>query len=125
MSANSKAALSYICRLHPKQGALLAEKCVELGVPPGPLYGQLKNGEDITLPCGRLVRAVDVRTPDDAGPVFLVVECPDESYLDDFLSQPQLLKLQQISGATELEAPQVIVHFTPIEVISLLSLLSI
>ena len=116
MKRNIKSAVSYICRLHPKQGTLQADMCFKLGVPVGPLYGQLKNGEDITLPCGRIVRAVDVRTPDDPGPVFIVVECPDETYLQDFISQPQFIKLQQRSGASELEAPQIVAHFTPMEV---------
>lgn len=115
MNPSSKAALAYICRLHPKQGMLMAEKCVEFGVPPGPLYGQLKAGQDITLPNGKTVLASDVRSPDDPGPVFVVVECPDESYLDNFVSEPQLRKLQRRNGATELDCPKVVVHFTPIE----------
>lgn len=112
----SKAALAYICRLHPKQGMLVADKCVELGVPPGPLYGQLKAGSNITLPNGKTVLASDVRTPDDPGPVFLVVECPDESYLDSFVTEQKFSPLQARNGASEIDSPQVIVHFTPIEV---------
>lgn len=116
VNSASKAALAYICRLHPKQGMLLAEKCVDFGVPPGPLYGQLKAGLDITLPNGKTVLAKDVRTPDDPGPTFLVVECPDESYLENFVSEPKFRPFQARNGATELDSPQVIVHFTPLEV---------
>ena len=94
----------------------MAQKCVDFGVPPGPLYGQLKAGQDITLPGGKIVLASDVRSPDDPGPVFLVVECPDESYLDNFVSEPQLRQLQKRNGASELDSPQIIVHFTPVEV---------
>ena len=112
----TKAVLAYICRLQPKQGMLLAQKCVDLGVPPGPLYGQLKNGQDVTLPDGKTILASDVRSPDDPGPLFLVVECPDESFLDNFVSEPQLRKFQKSNEANELDSPQIIVHFTPIEV---------
>ena len=113
---SSKAALAYLCRLHPKQGMLMAEKCIEFGVTPGPLYGKLKAGMDITLPNGKVVLASDVRTPDDPGPTFLVVECPNESYLENFISEPRLTQLQKRNGVTELDSPKVIVHFTPAEV---------
>jgi ribonuclease Z len=64
-------ALSYICRLKARAGSLCLERCVEKGVPPGPLLGKLKAGEDITLADGTLVKSADVRMPDDPGPVFL------------------------------------------------------
>jgi ribonuclease Z len=47
------------------------EKCVKFGVPPGPLLGKLKSGEDVTLANGNLVKASDVCDPDDPGPVFI------------------------------------------------------
>lgn len=81
------------------------------------MYGQLKAGKNVTLPNGKVILASDVRTPDDPGPVFLVVECPNESYLENFVSEQKFKKLQARKGANELDSPQVIVHFTPIEVV--------
>lgn len=52
-------------------GTLDLEKCVEFGVKPGPMLGMLKNGQDVVLPDGTLVRSKDVKTPDDPGPVFI------------------------------------------------------
>lgn len=66
-----KIAMSYLCKLHPRPGALNLEACVERGVPPGPLLGRLKAGKDITLPDGRIVKSSDVTSPDDPGPVFI------------------------------------------------------
>lgn len=63
--------MCYICRLQPRPGALNLDKCVKNGVPPGPLLGLLKNGEDVTLQNGTVVKSVDVCEPDDPGPVFL------------------------------------------------------
>lgn len=63
--------ISYICKLQPRPGALSLEKCVEKGVPPGPLLGQLKNGNDVTLENGTVVKADDVRGISDPGPVFM------------------------------------------------------
>lgn len=63
--------VAYICTLKKRMGTLDLAKCVELGVKPGPLLGQLKNGQDIVLPNGKLVQSSDVKTPDDPGPVFI------------------------------------------------------
>lgn len=52
-------------------GTLDLAKCVELGVKPGPLLGQLKAGADVLLPDGKLVQSKQVKTPDDPGPVFI------------------------------------------------------
>lgn len=63
--------MAYICKLQPRPGALLLDKCVQHGVPPGPLLGKLKAGEDITLESGVTVRSSDVCEPNDPGPVFI------------------------------------------------------
>lgn len=72
------AAMCYVCKLKPKIGTLSLEACVEKGVPPGPLLSKLKNGEDVVLSDGTLVRSCDVKDPDCPGPVFigrLIVLC--------------------------------------------------
>lgn len=111
-----KIAISYVCRLHPKPGTLLLEKCVEEGVPAGPLYGQLKAGKDITLECGKLIRAESVCSPNDPGPIFLVIDCPDESYLENLVTNPIINQFRTLTGGNDLETPEVVVHFTPNEV---------
>lgn len=63
--------MSYICKLHPRAGKLSLEKCVEKGVKPGPLFGQLKAGADITLPDGTVVLSKDVCSPITPGPTFI------------------------------------------------------
>jgi ribonuclease Z len=52
---------------HDHTGELLVDKLRELGVPAGPVYGQLKNGQDVTLADGRLIRASDVIGPAKRG----------------------------------------------------------
>lgn len=63
--------MCYVCRLNSRPGALSLEKCVEAGVPPGPLLGQLKGGKDIVLPSGVVVKSKDVCLPDDPGPIMI------------------------------------------------------
>ena len=61
----------YICKLHPRIGALDINKCIEAGVKPGPNLGKLKAGEDITLPDGKVVKSKDVVSDPEPGPSFI------------------------------------------------------
>ncbi|XP_026725255.1 zinc phosphodiesterase ELAC protein 2 isoform X2 [Trichoplusia ni] len=101
--------VAYICTLKKRLGTLDLAKCVELGVKPGPMLGQLKNGQDVVLPDGSLVLSKDVKTPDDPGPVFIVLDVPDLSYLKEaeFSSH-----FDNDTNPPE-NIPTLIVHFTP------------
>ncbi|XP_060521936.1 ribonuclease Z, mitochondrial isoform X2 [Cylas formicarius] len=107
--------MSYICQLQARPGALNLDACVRKGVPPGPLLGRLKNGEDIVLANGTVVASSQVREPDDPGPVFLVVDCPSVDYLDNFVNNREFKKHQKFAGKDD-EAAFLVVHFTPQEV---------
>ncbi|WCF06089.1 ribonuclease Z [Paenibacillus thiaminolyticus] len=43
-----------------RPGKLRIEVLEQMGIPPGPLYGKLKRGEDVTLPDGRRIAAAAV-----------------------------------------------------------------
>ncbi|XP_059488461.1 ribonuclease Z, mitochondrial-like [Neocloeon triangulifer] len=107
--------ISFICKLHPKKGKLLLEQCEKFGVPLGPLLGKLKAGEDVILQDGTEVKSSDVTSPNDPGPTFIVVECPDESFLPSLLSRPEFKKHQ----TDDPEAVFAIFHFTPPQVMRL------
>ncbi|KAF6198835.1 hypothetical protein GE061_006858 [Apolygus lucorum] len=108
--------MCYIVRLQPRPGSLCLEKCVEAGVPPGPLLGRLKGGEDVVLDDGRIVRSSDVTMSADPGPVFLVVECPDESFLDSFVQNSAFSKYQVGQAGVD-EMPMLVAHFSPRQII--------
>ncbi|XP_070065958.1 ribonuclease Z, mitochondrial isoform X2 [Drosophila virilis] len=106
--------LSYICKLKPRPGALNLVKCVEAGVPPGPLLGQLKNGQDVTLPCGKVVYSVDVTEPGETALSFVFIDVPSEQYLSSLQAQAEQYKQLAASELTEVA---LVVHFSPPELV--------
>lgn len=56
-----------------QEGPLNAEKLKQLGVPPGPLYGELKRGKTITLPNGTEIGGKDVLGPSIPGRIVAVL----------------------------------------------------
>jgi ribonuclease Z len=54
--------MCYIARTPDAPGKFNVQRALELGVPRGPLYGQLKNGATVTLSCGRQVTPAEVST---------------------------------------------------------------
>ncbi|XP_022232324.2 ribonuclease Z, mitochondrial [Drosophila obscura] len=108
-----KVVVNYICQLKPRPGALNLVKCVEKGVPPGPLLGQLKNGQDITLPDGKTVRSVDVTEPGETALSFVFLDVPSEHYLAGLLSHAKTIK---DLGEQQLTEVALVVHFTPHEI---------
>ncbi|KAL1472917.1 hypothetical protein MTO96_022692 [Rhipicephalus appendiculatus] len=112
---DSAPVVAYICKPHSRPGQLNLEKCVSFGVPPGPLLGELKSGRDVTLPNGTVVKSRDVVSPEEAGPVFIVVEVPSEEYLQSLL-EAEPFKSHQVTASREEHAAKVVVHFTPLSV---------
>lgn len=63
-----------------RPGHFDVEKAKALGIPSGPLYGQLKRGEDITLPDGRTFKGSDFCGPVQIGRKF--VYCTDTIFCE-------------------------------------------
>ncbi|XP_055545892.1 ribonuclease Z, mitochondrial [Wyeomyia smithii] len=108
--------MAYICKLKLRFGQLSLEKCVDKGITPGPLLGQLKNGHDVTLPDGSVVKSSDVRGPDDPGPVFIFIDLPSEAYLKDLEEKNNAFAPYQNSATTDADQAMYVIHFTPLEV---------
>jgi len=80
---------SYLFTTPPIQGKFLVEKAKALQIPPGPLYAQLKQGNDIKFQnpfSGEevLVHPHEVLERGSDGMAVLFVYCPDEYVLDQF-----------------------------------------
>lgn len=103
--------MAYICKLRERPGTLDFTKCVERGVPPGPLLGRLKNGYDVKLPNGTTVFADDVRGPAAPGSVFVFIDIPDESYLPALIDC-KAFEPHQKTAQKEDDVALVVVHFS-------------
>lgn len=60
-------AFGYRVEEKDRPGRFDVEKAMALGIPSGPLYGQLKRGETVTLPDGRQIRGTDLCGPPEPG----------------------------------------------------------
>ncbi|KAG0178101.1 Zinc phosphodiesterase ELAC protein 2 [Apophysomyces sp. BC1034] len=101
------AAISYICRGPTLLGKFDKAAAVALGIKPGPIYGKLHKGLAVTLEDGRVITPDQVSSPPVPGYVFIVVDCPDVSYVDGLISS---LKFDKYQTSDENDRPSVVVH---------------
>lgn len=92
-------------------------KCLDKGVPPGPLLGQLKNGNSITLPDGTTVHTEDVCSGSDPGPFFVLIDIPSAEFLDSFQEKEHLFARHQETATCDDDIAALVVHFSPQHVI--------
>lgn len=107
-SSNSTAA--FVCKLCDVPGKFDAQRARELGVPPSPLFKKLRNGESVVSSNGTVVHPHEVLGTPNVGPVMIVIECPDESYVSSVVSSPALQS--QFFSITNQPVP-LIVHMSP------------
>ena len=63
-----------------RPGQFNVEKAAALGIPPGPIYGQLKRGDRVTLADGRVVDGAELCGPEQPG--RKLVYCTDTIYCE-------------------------------------------
>ncbi|NWJ01093.1 RNZ2 protein, partial [Crypturellus undulatus] len=106
--------MAFLCKIHPKKGKFLVTKAQELGLPVGtpaiqPIITALKNGESVTFE-GRELLPEELCTPTDPGPVFIVLECPHEGFVDAVCENETFQRYQE--GLPENQVA-LIIHMTP------------
>lgn len=104
--------LCYLGKLTSVPGTLDFRKCMEFKVPRGPMLAELKNGQDVTLEDGTIVKSSDVRGPNQPGVSFFIVDCPSIDYLES-LATHNLLQPFYCNVDTSISH---VFHFTPYEV---------
>jgi ribonuclease Z len=67
---HSVPSLGYVLREKPRQGRFNRERAIELGIPPGPLFGRLQRGEMINIK-GKIIKPEEVIGPPRPGRVVV------------------------------------------------------
>ena len=97
---------AYICHFSPRPGRLDFNKCIELGLKPGPELGKLKRGEDVTLENGTVVKSSDVVGEASPPSAYLILDLPDNNFLSN-LTKSKLTNIKNLNT---------VFHFTPSDV---------
>jgi ribonuclease Z len=70
-----------------RPGTLLADKLIEAGVKPGPLFRKIKEGESVTLEDGRVIAPAEFLGPDQKGRIITILG--DTRYCENAISLAQ------------------------------------
>lgn len=101
------AAVSYICQGVPVPRKFNKNAALALGLKLGPVCGQLQKGISVTLEDGRVITQDMVCDPEIPGHVFMVIDCPHISYIDNLINSPKF-KDYQTGGARKVN---VMIHY--------------
>lgn len=112
--ASSSLVIAFICKLHPKKGNFLVLKAKELGLPVGtaaiaPFIAALKSGKSV-IHEGKEIFPEEVCTPTDPGPAFIVVDCPNEDFVDSICENDTFKRYQDEKSENPVS---LVIHMTP------------
>ncbi|XP_068834978.1 zinc phosphodiesterase ELAC protein 2 isoform X3 [Capricornis sumatraensis] len=105
--------VAFVCKLHVKKGNFLVLKAKELGLPVGtaaiaPIIAAVKDGKSVTYE-GREILPEEICTPPDPGITFIVVECPDEGFIQPLCENTTFRSYQEKADAPV----ALVVHMAP------------
>ncbi|KAM9596441.1 zinc phosphodiesterase ELAC protein 2 isoform 1-T1 [Trichechus inunguis] len=105
--------VAFVCKLHVKKGNFLVLKAKELGLPVGtaaiaPIIAAVKAGKSVTFE-GREILPEEICTPPDPGLAFVVVECPDEGFIQPICENAAFKRYQGKADAPV----ALVVHLAP------------
>ncbi|XP_058139441.1 zinc phosphodiesterase ELAC protein 2 isoform X2 [Dasypus novemcinctus] len=105
--------VAFVCKLHMKKGNFLVLRAKELGLPVGtaaiaPIIAAAKVGKSVTYE-GREILPEEICTPPDPGVAFIVVECPDEGFIQPICESSALERYQ---GKAD-DPVALVVHMAP------------
>ncbi|XP_066120355.1 LOW QUALITY PROTEIN: zinc phosphodiesterase ELAC protein 2 [Saccopteryx bilineata] len=110
--------VAFICKLHVRKGNFLVLKAKELGLPVGtaaiaPIIAAVKDGRSVTFE-GREILPEEICTPPDPSLAFVVVECPDQGFIQPLCENAAFQRYQGEAAAPV----ALVVHMAPESVLA-------
>ena len=92
------ASVCYVIKNHPQRGKFDFNAAMKLGVPKGPLFRTLTEGNSITLEDGSVVLPEQVLGETKEGHGIAVIELPNSSYVEPLLRRKEWSSKEVMSG---------------------------
>ena len=84
-----------------RTGTLVPEKLLALGIKPGPIYKKIKDGEEVVLPDGRVLKPVDFLGPPQKGRIVTILGDTRTCEAAPILSQNADLLIHEATFSSE------------------------
>lgn len=111
---NNVYSMSYICIPKQKKGAFNKNRAIELGLKPGPVFGELQKGKSITLENGKVVTLKDVSDEPLPSSSVLILYIPTEEHMNLLLNNEIINKyIEKKLGEEFIYNISIVVHITP------------
>ncbi|TPX37555.1 hypothetical protein SmJEL517_g00624 [Synchytrium microbalum] len=99
--------IAYICQGPSTKGKFYKDKAEALGALPGNQFGMLYNGISVTLDDGTVIRPDQVLDPDVPGSIFIVIDCPNASYVGSLTQNQAFVPHFRVNATNQVK---VIIH---------------
>ena len=106
--------MSYICIPKQKNRSFNKNKAAELGLKPGPVFGELQKGKTVTLEDGRVISLKDVSDEPLPSSSVLILYLPTEDHMNSLISNEMMEKyINKNLGNEFIYNIRIVVHITP------------
>ena len=111
---NNIYSMSYICIPRQKNRSFNKNKAAELGLKPGPIYGELQKGKSITLENGKVITLNDVSDEPLPSSAILILYIPTKDHMNAILNNEIMEKfIKKNLGDAYIYNISIVVHITP------------
>ena len=111
---NNIFSMSYICIPKQKNRSFNKEKALQLGLKPGPVFGELQKGKSVTLDNGKIITLKDVSDEPLPSSSVLILYIPSEEQMNMLIKNETIEKYKQKKlGDEYVYNTSIIVHITP------------
>ena len=111
---NNIYSMSYICIPKQKNRSFNKNKALNLGLKPGPIFGELQKGKSITLENGKIITLKDVSDEPLPSSSILILYIPTEEHMNIIINNETIEKyIQKKLGQEYIYNISIVVHITP------------